>query len=200
MSSLTEIMNKHGSDKGNGGQHNYTEFYSGLLIHLVDNPGVKIFELGIGTNNPALPSTMGVDGTPGASLRGWRDWFNQADIYGADIDKDILFTEDRIQTFYVDQRSPESISDMWKEIDVMFDLIIDDGLHELDANYTFVSNSYHKLKPGGYFIIEDVKTLGNDNKIREFISNCQKFFNDVKFLKIPNRHNPVDNNIFLFKK
>ena len=39
------------------------------------------------------------------------------EIYGADIDKDILFTEDRIKTFYVDQLSADSIKKMWEKID-----------------------------------------------------------------------------------
>ena len=48
-------------------------------------------------------------GKPGASLRVWRDYFPNAIIYGADIDKDILFAEERIKTFYIDQLDPVAI-------------------------------------------------------------------------------------------
>jgi hypothetical protein len=67
MASLGELMTTHGSDKGSGG-HNYTNVYEKILNHLVGKEDVNIFELGIGTNNPNLPSTMGVNGVPGASL------------------------------------------------------------------------------------------------------------------------------------
>ena len=69
---------------------------------------------------------------PGASLRVWRDFFPNANIYGADVDKKILFSDNRIYTFYVDQFNPQSIQEMWKNVDQdNFDLIIDDGAHYL---------------------------------------------------------------------
>ena len=90
---------------------------------------------------------MTTKGVPGASLRVWRDYFFNALIYGGDIDKNILFEEDRIKTFYVDQLDVTSIKSMWDNIRVNnFDIIIDDGLHEPDANYIFFINSFNKLK------------------------------------------------------
>ena len=76
---------------------------------------------------------MGTYGKPGASLRMWRDYFYNANIYGADIDKGILFNEDRINTYFVDQLDSETIKSMWNNIGLKdFDIIIDDGLHEVD--------------------------------------------------------------------
>ena len=91
------VMTKNGSDKGRG-RHNYTTIYSALFGKLRDEP-LRIFELGLGTNNPHLPSSMGSLGRPGASLRGWRDLFPNAMIFGADVDRDILFA----RTGHVDQ-------------------------------------------------------------------------------------------------
>ena len=72
---------------------------------------------------------MGISAKPGASLRVWRDYFPGANIFGADIDQDILFSENRVETFYLDQTSKESIDAMWRAIKISdFDLIIDDGL------------------------------------------------------------------------
>ena len=100
---------------------------------------------------------MTENGIPGASLRVWRDYFFNAQIYGGDIDKEVLFEEDRIKTFYVDQLDSNSIKSMWETIKVeYFDIIIDDGLHEPEANYNFFINSFHKLKKNGVFVIEDV--------------------------------------------
>ena len=47
---------------------------------------------------------MNINGKPGASLRAWRDYFENALIYGADIDKNILFKENRINTFFRSNR------------------------------------------------------------------------------------------------
>jgi hypothetical protein len=131
-----------------------------------------VFECGLGTNNPDFQSNMTVDGMPGASLRVWRDYFKNAQIYGADIDKDILFQEDRIKTYYVDQLNTPSIEAMWKKIGMQnFDIIIDDGLHTTDANINLFINSFNKLKKNGIYIIEDVHTFEINNiteKLKEF--------------------------------
>ena len=118
-----------------------------------------ILECGIGTADTNLHSNMGVNARPGASLKVYRDYFINAQIHGADIDKNILFSSDRISTHYVDQLNILSINEMWKSIGFdNFDLIIDDGMHSLDANYNFFINSFSKLKKNGIYIIEDVHT------------------------------------------
>ena len=100
---------------------------------------------------------MSTNGKPGASLRVWRDYFSNAEIFGADIDKSILFSDNRIQTFYVDQLNNIKIKNMWKSINRNnFDLIIDDGLHDYEAAKTFFLASYDRLKEGGIYVIEDV--------------------------------------------
>jgi lipopolysaccharide biosynthesis glycosyltransferase/SAM-dependent methyltransferase len=154
---LCDIMKQYGSDKG-GPLHNYTTLYYSLLQAKQQNP-LRIFELGLGTNNVTIKSNMGPNGKPGASLRGWAEFFPQARIFGADIDKAILFQEERIQTFYTDQLDRITIKGMWlhKDLQQGFDLIVDDGLHTYDANVCFLENSIHKLNPGGYYIIEDIR-------------------------------------------
>jgi hypothetical protein len=100
---------------------------------------------------------MGFNGKPGASLRVWRDYFPNATIYGADIDKNVLFDETRIKTYYVDQLDPESITDMWRDVGVRdFDFMIDDGLHTFEAGSTLFSNSISMLAQHGIYVIEDV--------------------------------------------
>jgi hypothetical protein len=115
---------------------------------------------------------MTVNGIPGASLKVWRDYFKNAQIYGADIDRNILFQEDRIKTYYVDQLNTSSIETMWKKIGIQnFDIIIDDGLHTIDANINLFINSFNKLKKNGIYIIEDVHSLELNNimeKLKEF--------------------------------
>ena len=156
-SKLTELMNYYGSDKGGkNNHHNYSDYYSEIFFNR--RKEVKNFlEIGLGTNNVNLASNMGKDGVPLASLKAWRDYFENANIYGADIDKEILKNDHRIKTFFVDQTNPATISLMFKNIGVSkFDVILEDGLHEYNANICFFENSISFLSDDGIYIIEDV--------------------------------------------
>src|SRR5690606_38861679 len=104
---LCRLLREEGSDKG-GGLHNFSSLYH-YLFNDIRLEVKNIFELGLGTNNTLLPSNMGPHGVPGASLRAWRSYFPNANVIGADIDSNILFEEDRIRTFYCDQRDTKSI-------------------------------------------------------------------------------------------
>lgn len=194
---LCEIMNKEGSDKGNG-HHNYTIFYDSIFSERKD--GVElVFELGLGTNNKNIPSNMGGRGQPGGSLRGWRAYFKNAEIYGADIDRKILFSEDRITTFYCDQTDPQSIKAMWEEIDKKFDIIIEDGVHTFEANEIFFLNSIDYLKDGGIFIIEDIRN-SDLSIMRDFIEQCGHEYKTMRLVELYNSRNNFDNNLLVVEK
>ncbi len=191
------IMKKYGSDKGLG-WHNFTTFYDKIFNDIREQP-IKIFELGLGSNNINLPSNMGADGKPGASLYGWSEYFNNKDtrIFGADIDKEILFKTDRITTYFTDQTNPQLINDMWNNVrDVEFDIIIDDGLHEFNGNYIFMANSIHKLKKGGLYIIEDLYPKTIDQF--KHIDLCKQFNLELGIvITIPNNQNNYDNSLLI---
>lgn len=59
-------------------------------------------------------------GVPGGSLRAYRDYLPNAKIYGAGIDASILFPEDRINTFVVDQLDPEPLNSVGEKIESSF--------------------------------------------------------------------------------
>ena len=168
-SKLSELMNNYGSDNGGkNNHHNYADYYSEIFFY--KRKEIKNFlEIGLGTNNINVPSNMGKDGTPLASLRAWRDFFVNANIYGADIDKNILKNEDRIKTFYVDQTNPSTISELFNNIGVNnFDIILEDGLHEFNANICFFENSIKYLSSEGTYIIEDVYYKDQEKFINYF--------------------------------
>lgn len=198
---LCSLMDNYGSDKGprkgDTTHHTYTEVYH-ELFNTMSTQTLNVFEMGIGTNNTNIPANMGVNGRPGASLRGWRDYFPQSTIYGADIDKNILFEEDRIHTVFCDQLNPFIIRSMWKSLPDM-DVIIDDGLHTFEANVAFFENSLHKLKPTGLFIIEDIDK-DNLPRFRNKIEEWKKVFPSHTFsLRILTGGNPCDNNMLIVK-
>jgi SAM-dependent methyltransferase len=204
--SLCEIMGRNGSDKGNvnilESWHNYTPFYSSTFKHLCDKQ-IRLFELGLGTNNVNLPSNMGKDGRPGASHYGWAEFFPISEIFGADIDSNILFNTDRIKTYYCDQRNPAVIKNMWNypELQENFDIIIEDGLHEFHANVCFFENSIHKLKPNGYYIIEDI-LLRDEILFKNKMIEWEMLYKTCSFtlLKIPSSVNHSDNTLLVVYK
>lgn len=191
---LCYIMNKNKSDKGSG-HHNYTIEYD-RLFYKIQNTAKNIFEVGIGTTDVNLFSNMGPDGRPGASLYGWREYFKNANIFSADIDSRILFHDERIKTFFVDQTKTETIKEMWNNDDlknILFDVIIDDGLHTLEANINFFKHSYNKLSPHGIYVIEDI----NIQFLREYMDKLNELQNEIYFrydVKIlGNKLNSIDN-------
>ena len=203
---LCEIMGRHKSDKGhadiNNSWHNYTTFYYSIFSPLCDKE-LRVFELGLGTNNINVPSNMGTAGRPGASLYGWSEFFPNSKIFGADIDADILFNTDKIKTFYCDQTKPIIIQQMWNqpELQDTFDIIVEDGLHKFTANVCFFENSIHKLKKNGYFIIEDI--IYNEFHLFESkIKEWEKIYIDCTFtlLKLPSKKNKFDNNLLVIVK
>jgi hypothetical protein len=200
---MCRVMTRHGSDKGQG-WHNYTTVYSALLGKLRDRR-LLIFELGLGTNNPNLISSMGVNGQPGASLRGWRELFPNALVYGADIDSQILFQEDRIKTFYCNQLDPVAIHDLWLQPELQdgMDIIIDDGLHTFEGNTSFLDGSLERLRPHGIYVIEDIsqKTIAKWNNHLESI--YAKRFPDHEFVlaMLPNSISRYeDNNLLIIRR
>ena len=152
MVTLKRLLDGYGSDKCNF--HNYHMLYARLLR----NPAAikRILEIGLGTNNDDVVSNMGLDGRPEASLRAFRDFLPNAQIFGADVDRRILFTEDRIVTRFVDQTDVTTFEALGEAIGADFDLIIDDGLHAPNANLATLIFALQRVRVGGWVVVEDI--------------------------------------------
>ena len=204
---LCDIMAKYYTDKSSHMKHhNYSYIYYDLF-NSIRNHKINLFELGLGTKNSNLESNMccaDAKYVPGASLKGWKEFFTNGSIYGADIDKDILFNEENIKTFYCNQTDRNTIKEMWNNEElsnIEFDIIIDDGLHKFYANIIFLEESLYKLKKGGLYIIEDIH---NSNDFNSFINNLENINKldsnlSVKLIEIKGA-NPYDNNILVIRK
>ncbi|MEX1026548.1 MAG: class I SAM-dependent methyltransferase [Candidatus Paceibacterota bacterium] len=149
---LKDVFDAYGSDKST--THNYHFIYAPILHSLRDES--LILEIGLGTNNIDVVSHMGERGRPGASLRAFKEYAPRANIFGADIDKRVLFSEDRIKTYFVDQTNPDSFTYLEEQISEKLDLIIDDGLHAPQANINTLAYALRSCRPGGWIVIEDI--------------------------------------------
>jgi hypothetical protein len=218
---LCEKMDFYGSDKGpyNKGAGNYTKLYDYIFKENKEN--VKnLLEIGLGTNNIDVPSNMGSDGKPGASLRGFRDYFANAHIYGADLDSRILFVEERINTFEVDQLSDESLKNLYDKFNFEFDIIIDDGIHDISyrdrkngicGNIKTLDIFMSKVKLDGFYIIEDVAPwqpdLEFDPAVIDLVSEIRQgkfgkvaYADVVAVPRVKSKSNLRDTQIILIKK
>ena len=151
---LDELMTMYGSDKTRNG---YIPMYHTMFKQMRNKP-VDLLEIGIGTMIPGVQSSMvgySLPGyAPGGSLRGWRDYFPNGKIVGIDVQPDTQFVEDRIETFLSDSGDKARLDQVLG--DRMFDIIIDDGLHWDEKQVATLENLWCRVKPGGYYIIEDV--------------------------------------------
>ncbi|ROR03154.1 glycosyltransferase [Desulfosoma caldarium] len=150
---MAERFHHYGSDKAR--VHGYEQLYAWLLAKMRDHEG-SLLEIGLGTNNVDTPSNMGAAGKPGASVRAFRDVLPYFQIYGADVDRRILFEEERLRTFYVDQTNGKTLRDLQRQIGTPLDVIIDDGLHAPHSQLNTLLFALEALRPGGYLVVEDI--------------------------------------------
>jgi hypothetical protein len=192
---MCRVMTKHGSDKGYPWRHNFSTVYSVLFKDWGDQP-LRIFELGLGGDRDQ-PHV-------GASLRGWRELFPNALVYGADIVSAILFQEDRIKTFYCDQLDQASIRELWSQPDLQggMDIIMEDAVHTFEANVSFMEGSLEQLRPGGIYVIEDIQrgTFDRWHDQLEMIYSKRYKTYEFALLGLPHYLNRLDNNLLVIRR
>jgi len=181
--SIEELVDQYGTDKNIS---MYTPTYEKLFNPRKEEV-TNLLEIGIGTLDPIHPSSFqGIIGfnpqyKQGGSLRVWRDFFPNANIYGVDIAEDCMFEEERIKTFLFD--SSDSVQSHYQLKGLEFDVIIDDGNHHPEYQIKTLRNLWPQLKPKGVYFIEDVGGQpGNDgqsdllvqylDELKEIIGDC----------------------------
>jgi hypothetical protein len=124
-------------------------------------------------------------------------------VFGADIDRNCLFQDNRIQTFWCDQLSVQAIRDLWAQSALQggMDIIIDDGLHTFDGNASLLSGSLEHLRPNGIYVIEDI-TRDDFERWREQLPIYSARYPDYEFVlaKLPSSSNDWDNNLLIIQR
>lgn len=153
---LCDLATKFLTDKGPK-HHGYTKHYYSAIEKYLKGAGAvrRLGEIGIGFFD--CMCHVSSEYKPGASLRMWEAFFPEAEIYGFDINRSILYSEGRVSCHYMDQGQPESMREALAGCGGPFDLIIDDGSHLLphQINTKNVAGDY--VRPGGLLIIEDIE-------------------------------------------
>jgi hypothetical protein len=174
---LAELFKKYGTDKLTLG---YAGFYE-VLFAARRYEVTPLLEVGIGTMIPGACSSMVGFGAehyaPGASLRAWRDYFPNAQIYGIDVQPDTQFSEARISTMLCDSTDIGAVAQVLDN--KSFNVIIDDGSHDNEDQLITLANLWSCLDRGGTYVIEDLtspKIFENQDKLREIIGDAPYFF------------------------
>ena len=130
-----------GTDKGPC-CHNYTEIYERLFFPWRDEP-IKIFEIGV---------------AEGGSLKMWQAYFPQARIFAVDIEPKTQFDNARVKTLIADQANRDQLQEALDVSGGDIDVLIDDGGHTMEQQQVSLGFLFKHVKPGGYYVIEDVHT------------------------------------------
>lgn len=144
---LTSLADKYKTDKGSK-RASFTEVYE-IFLHPIKFEAKKIFEIGI---------------AKGASLKMFRDYFPNAVIYGIDITDCSWLNSNTLKTFVADQANRKQLKGFIDTYGSDFDVILDDGGHTMEQQQTSFGFLFKHVKPGGYYIIEDVNTSIGLNK------------------------------------
>lgn len=171
--SLDKLSMKWDLDKSSN-HHGYSNYYDKILNPYRNNK-INMIEIGIGTLEKGDSSMKHHDYKgknnykPGNSLRCWKDYFKNAElILGIDVNKDCMFSEEKIKTELCDSTNTNKVKNiMNKYKNIKIDFILDDGLHTIDAQVKTFKNFWPYLKKGGIYLIEDIhdpKSLKNELK------------------------------------
>jgi len=150
---LCDLCSQTGTDKSpftphNAHRHPYTVPYSLLFEPLKGKP-IKFAEIGI---------------FRGASILAWRAFFSRARIFGFDADRHAMqHVKDMdlpgVILDYVDATKSDSMESVFQKYTSdgeLFDVILDDALHDVEQQTVTIQTCMNKLKQGGILIIEDV--------------------------------------------
>lgn len=152
---LCALAFKYGSDKCPQIKHHYTEWYYQFFLDRRESIR-KILEIGVGDEHEMR--WTGVPGyVTGASLRMWRDFFPSAQIYGADIKPELVFKDDRIETFQCDQAKESDLLRLLECTGRDLDVVIDDGSHDPGHQVFTCQVLMQHLPKDVVYIIEDVR-------------------------------------------
>ena len=121
--------------------HGYAKFYEDLFKPLKDK-SLKILEIGSFYGNASAALFF---------------YFRNSLIYSADINPDMYkYKGSRLNNFFVDSSSKESIVKNILNQNIEFNIVIEDASHMLKDQIITLFMLFPKIKKGGIFIIEEI--------------------------------------------
>ena len=125
--------------------HAYTGVYD-FLFSPFRNKQIKFAEIGVHYNH---------------SIRGWREWFPNAEIHGFEWVMDFITNAQaenlpNVYYHYVNVYDKNSIESSMNGAGGGFDIIVEDSCHLLETQVNVIEAIHPYLNPGGILVIEDI--------------------------------------------
>lgn len=173
---LQTIYQKHSNstdygDKGTA--HSYIDTYSELFEPIREKV-TNVLEIGC---------------FYGHSLMMWREYFPNAFIESIEIIPELCFEEERIKVYHGDS-TDSFLASTFK--DTHYDIIIDDGFHQIDNQINTFNLYFPKLKKEGIYIIEDVLEANNPR--------FKELHNSYTLCDLSHERNIPDNKLVIYRK
>lgn len=139
---LQDLARRHHADKVQASVSHYLPLYAGYF-EPVRFAVKRVLEIGVNR---------------GGSVKMWQEYFPNAEIIGVDCKPACAaIAGERIKIFIGSQDDPEFLAQMAREVG-NFDIIIDDGGHQMKQQKTSLQTLFTFLCPGGTYVIEDLCT------------------------------------------
>ena len=180
---LDYLFEKFNSDKGNFyinqysqpikknntkiSAHGYSEIYEKYFL-LKKNDHLNILEIGSFYGNAAAALYY---------------YFKNSKIYSADIFPDLFrYSSERIENFYVDSSSENSLKNKLISKNIFYDIIIEDASHSFKDQIISLFMLFKKVSPKGLFIIEelDFPEKRKDMNLKNEYPSLKQILIDIK--------------------
>ena len=175
MPKLLDLANAFRSDKGTtkGSATNFATLYEHFFGHLHDKE-MRMLEIGLDNGGPEHGGSRFdrvIQQTP--SINMWHTYFEKGDIWGFDINNvssEVLVNLPRFTFFKGDQGNENSYKFLEQQmqshfkqesVEGTFDIIIDDASHAWYHQQMSFSHLSKLVKPGGFYVIEDIQWQPN---------------------------------------
>ena len=137
----------------------------------------------------------------GASLKLWKEYFkNSIHVIGIDNREYFVYEKykniEGVTYYFEDAYNPEIVKKLPK-----FDIIIDDGCHDLDAQLKAIEIYFPLLKKSGIYIVEDIQQQLYPNCYDEFLKVIpDEFKSNHKWLDLRSYKNRPDDTLLIINK
>jgi SAM-dependent methyltransferase len=188
---LLDLVDNNETDKNTS--HSYLELYENLLSSKRES-AKNVLEIGIGSGKDKN----------GGSIKLWKDYFENAKIFGLDIlgkerVLDELLNDERVILFTSsDAYNEDFFTSNILNSNVKFDFLLDDGPHTLESMKIFIRLYSQVLLDDGILIIEDVQSMDWIEELKNEVPENMKHFIEVYDLRhIKNRWDDI---VFVINK
>ena len=167
------------------GRHYYAQHYQTHFERL-RRRRINILEIGVGGYEDPCSG--------GESLRMWKAYFRNANVFGLDIADKSALQEHRIRIFQGSQDDAQLLENVAHQIGPL-DIVIDDGSHINSHVVTSFNTLFPKLLDQGIYVIEDVQTAywpqygGSEDPLdeRTSVAMCKRLVDGLNWEEFADR-------------